>query len=146
MLPLRHNRSFLKEEKPASRQLLGQIPASVLPFPQTKFWVLRFLSSLCSDPKPGSPSSFKFDLIAGTRNPFSRLLKTLEKQGGGEFSKYYILPSLNDSRIVLLGSLMNKGYLDKYRYFFSLVWSSTSRKMVSGRVIWTINYVAKDIE
>ncbi|KAI3519140.1 hypothetical protein L1887_08167 [Cichorium endivia] len=35
----------------------------------------------------------------GTRNPFSRLLKTLEKQGGGEFGKYYSLPSLNDSRI-----------------------------------------------
>ncbi|PWA62002.1 aconitate hydratase 1 [Artemisia annua] len=36
----------------------------------------------------------------GSHNPFSRILKTLEKpDGGGEYGKYYSLPSLNDSRI-----------------------------------------------
>ncbi|XP_076889519.1 aconitate hydratase 1-like [Bidens hawaiensis] len=34
-----------------------------------------------------------------SRNPFSRILKTLEKPSGGEFGKYYSLPSLTDSRI-----------------------------------------------
>ncbi|KAK9062047.1 hypothetical protein SSX86_019231 [Deinandra increscens subsp. villosa] len=34
-----------------------------------------------------------------SRNPFTRLLKTLQKPGGGEFGKYYSLPSLTDSRI-----------------------------------------------
>ncbi|XP_024971811.1 aconitate hydratase 1 isoform X2 [Cynara cardunculus var. scolymus] len=35
----------------------------------------------------------------GSRNPFARIMKTLEKTGGGEFGKYYSLPSLNDTRI-----------------------------------------------
>nr|GEU67987.1 aconitate hydratase 1 [Tanacetum cinerariifolium] len=35
----------------------------------------------------------------GAHNPFSRILKTLEKPNGGEYGKYYSLPSLNDSRI-----------------------------------------------
>ncbi|KAI7738354.1 hypothetical protein M8C21_008417, partial [Ambrosia artemisiifolia] len=34
-----------------------------------------------------------------TQNPFTRILKTLEKPGDGEYGKYYSLPSLNDSRI-----------------------------------------------
>jgi len=35
-----------------------------------------------------------------TENPFSSILRTLEKPaGGGEFGKYYSLPALNDPRI-----------------------------------------------
>lgn len=32
-------------------------------------------------------------------NPFNKILKTLEKPGGGEFGKYYSLPALGDPRI-----------------------------------------------
>ncbi|KAF8405461.1 hypothetical protein HHK36_010367 [Tetracentron sinense] len=34
-----------------------------------------------------------------TRNVYDKILKTLEKPGGGEFGKYYSLPDLNDPRI-----------------------------------------------
>ncbi|CAI0461988.1 unnamed protein product [Linum tenue] len=34
-----------------------------------------------------------------SENPFNRILKALEKPGGGEFGKYYSLPALNDPRI-----------------------------------------------
>ncbi|KAJ7953173.1 Aconitate hydratase [Quillaja saponaria] len=34
-----------------------------------------------------------------SENPFNKILKTLEKPGGGEFGKYYSLPALNDPRI-----------------------------------------------
>lgn len=38
-------------------------------------------------------------VIAATENPFKGNLTSLPKPGGGEFGKFYSLPSLNDPRI-----------------------------------------------
>jgi aconitate hydratase len=38
-------------------------------------------------------------VIAASENPFKGNLTSLPKPGGGEFGKFYSLPSLNDPRI-----------------------------------------------
>jgi len=48
---------------------------------------------LCSD------RSSDVSAIAALDNPFKGNLTSLPKPGGGEFGKFYSLPSLNDPRI-----------------------------------------------
>ena len=38
-------------------------------------------------------------MVSAAQNPFKQNLTSLPKPGGGEFGKYYSLPSLNDPRI-----------------------------------------------
>ncbi len=38
-------------------------------------------------------------MISASENPFKANLTSLPKPGGGEFGKFYSLPSLNDPRI-----------------------------------------------
>ena len=38
-------------------------------------------------------------MVSAAENPFKENLTSLPKPGGGEFGKYYSLPSLNDPRI-----------------------------------------------
>lgn len=42
---------------------------------------------------------FRLMLISAKENPFKGNLNSLPKPGGGEFGKFYSLPSLNDPRI-----------------------------------------------
>lgn len=38
-------------------------------------------------------------MVSASENPFKENLTSLPKPGGGEFGKFYSLPSLNDPRI-----------------------------------------------
>ena len=42
---------------------------------------------------------FRLMFISAKENPFKGNLTSLPKPGGGEFGKFYSLPSLNDPRI-----------------------------------------------
>lgn len=44
-------------------------------------------------------------MLSASENPFKENLTSLPKPGGGEFGKFYSLPSLNDPRIGKLVSL-----------------------------------------
>jgi len=46
-----------------------------------------------------SDRSSDVSAIAAVDNPFKGNLTSLPKPGGGEFGKFYSLPSLNDPRI-----------------------------------------------
>lgn len=52
-------------------------------------------------------------MLSASENPFKENLTSLPKPGGGEFGKFYSLPSLNDPRIGKLVSLF------LFLFFFS---------------------------
>ncbi|KAJ4802979.1 Aconitate hydratase [Rhynchospora pubera] len=59
-------------------------------------------SSAASSSPPSYSSTFSFRRFASSmaaRNSYDSILTSLSKPGGGEFGKYYSLPSLNDQRI-----------------------------------------------